>query len=915
MESQSMISTQILQINHKNIPSLHAIPSLDSRYDNQEKQIYVQYWKNLLTKYEKFRSGNTIKIYSENYLPEILKKYLYVYKENCDENNEAETDLHHFIQDYYNNFCKDNLCKDLVSKHLQKKIQKEEVPIELGGFFMEEELIEKVKVFEEKKENNNEENITGPNKDESLLSKKEFEFLEKFYFLLGLEKKEFSQRTRSEKISILNSKYQEYISKLSQKYQEKYHPYNLKHEREQLTFLSCEQYLNSEEDQYMYNELQELKFFLNALKKANIQDLSIPQDEMIEKSKNLLKSEQMSFDYDVPMDKFISFNVGNVESKKIYQVFDKDFIDKKDNSNETIKNLTDFYTSDPQLEKIYNFEFFSETFEIDDECLINLFKLLCYSVPDIKTLTSGINSGFTGMKSNMRTTFLLIKILCFNYKNFIKITQLIDFYLDEGNYKNYETNGLIVKNPCYSNGKEFENNEKFITFMVNVISGLSLTLIRNNYATNYFLVINPNIKKMQLLNETRFGLKNFENCKISNESIIRKIFSKSVKNKDFENLKNLINACFSKNLNFDQIPKAKMLEFKEAKNPLTFYPYFFFKDCPDVPDSKTLNELLFKENDFLIKSKINLREYFFKLVTKNSANFIPSLCSNILPEVLKNFNQCMEDLNKTLTANKEKLQENMKLRSIEFSDIRDAVINNSDKFDSLFASFKKHTRKFCLFSHNIFKLAKVSMSNMAHYLKNAYVNGERTEQELKEKLAKFQEFEDDLIESMRFFFLKNSNFVFGFLQIMKVFMTVEEIIKLYPQISKSQMFETYIRVSPCLKNFFRLISFVELKEIDQKNNFNNDFLINDLKLPEMKRIETKASSRHSHDFDSLTLEKAFSRCEHQSFDFDEAFALIYGVQDSLQKIFSNQSLSIYRIFFKKTELQKINVYLKMEYIK
>ena len=919
-----MIFVQILQKNHKKIESpLHAISSLHSLYENQawkkyEKgglEIYMEYYTNRCKEYNRFFSENAIRIYSENYLPEILRKHPYVYKPQFEEKQQKDyKNLIQFVEDYHRNFCQQKLKGENEAKIVEIH---EEFDEKFGILLMEEEFHEeKVKKGRKQRKNQKseakEEEIEGikiprekkagisikPEKKEPNLSEKELEFLGKFYFLLEIDRDKFTQLPRLEQIDLLTIKYNEYISRLSQKYKKKSHPKNLKDEREKLAFLSCEAYLKSKEDQYMYNELQELNFFLNALKKANIRNFFIPHDEMMEKSKDLLKSGKISFESEIPLEKFINFNINNHQGKTIYQVFDKDFLEKTEDTSKNVKKLSDFYTPDLELDEIYNFEFFANTIEIDEDLLLKLFELLRNSTVDLYTLLSGINSGFQKMKTNLRSTFLLIKILCFNYKNFLKITQLIDYYL--------------VDKTCQQEKIAVDSKVKDLFF--EIIAGFSSSLIKNNYASNYFLSFNRDPQKMslytQIIKEAGLQLKILENGNPCKGSIMSKILAVFVKNKKFEFTKSFINTFFAKNLTLDEIPLAKILEAKETKNPLTLYPYFYFEDNLE---SKTLIEMLLHQSHFLIKSKIKVKERFFKLAIRNSQNFIPSLCINILPDVLKNFNKSMEEMNKTLDNNKKLLE---KVKTIEFFHLANAVLKVKDEFSSQFPTFIEKSREFCCFCHNIFKLAKLLMISTAFALRNAYQKGPRTEQNLKEILEIFQNFEKDFIESMRYYFLKNQEFVLAWLQVIKVFIIIEDMIKLYPQIKsyqKNSIFEIYNPVIPCLHNFFRIISFIEFKEFDQKNN--NHFVNNKTEIQISQMKEKQIASQDLDD--SLIFEKTLSKSG--GWTFDEVFNLIYKVQDSIQNIFTRlrnvKSLSIYRILFKKAESHKINVFLKMEYIK
>lgn len=974
------------------IPNFHVLyDTLGWKFNDKERREYVNYFNRLPGEYDRFRNASSIKIYSQNYLPaipEIWKIVKFVSLEVFNEPKELET-LKNFLLIYH-----EENCKDLISKHLKKEweIKKEESKIEdnkglnkgvsneiLEGMFsdmktlvpfvesvelslkedkklleedkdkkpkeeenkvieepkeeenkvIEEPKEEENKVFEEKEEEKKEEKDEIPKS----FSEKEFKFLEKFYFLLEIEKPEFQALSRSQQIKLLDMKYEEYIIRLSDKYNNEKDPIKyLKFERERLAFLMCEKYLNSEEDQYMYNELQELKFFLNSLKKASIDKVIIPNDEMIEKSEDFLQDIDFCLDSEITIDKFINFDIVQFAEKRRYQVFDKEFLEKTDYSVENQpKTMNDFYEPEVELDKIYDFDFFAKTIEIDDELLNKLFELLCYSMPEITNLTSAINVGLTLANLRLRSTFLLLKILSFNYKNFIKIIQLIDFHLDVKNYQDENPDGFITKFPSFADGKKFETNEKFFSMMHCLIAGASLNLIKNNYATNFFILINTNPEKMQIYSQfiKEFGIKRLENYKSSQESIIRKIFAVYIIEPDFSKfiyefdiVKNFINVLFSRNLDPDQIPSEKLAEIIN-KNPLTLYPFFQLEEIHDIPDSKVLSEILLKHNNFLQKKKIKVSEWFFRLLTKNSVNFIPILCSKLLPELLKEYNKNIEALTRTLMKNHEKIKEDAKSKPVDFTNMTYAVINVNNNFDSAFPTFKDKIKEFGLFCQNLLKLTRKSLENRAKSIRMAYQKGLKTEKELVNCQQNFEEVEKDLIESLRFFTLKNHEFIMGFLQVLKVFIIVEDIAKLFPQISKYQrynMFDLYNRVIPALKAFFRVINFIEMKELEQKTRHDIDFLFDHLSLPEMKRIQTKEGSTQINDLDPLTLEKTLSSISRkEEWSFDDVFTLIYKVQDSIQnvmmKIPNGKSPSIYKILFKKTEMNRLNVFLKMEYIK
>ena len=322
---------------------------------------------------------------------------------------------------------------------------------------------------------------------------REFDFLDRFYFFLDIEKHDFLTLSREAKIKLLDEKYSLYIDRLRMKYEKTVEntEHQLKEEREQLGFLMCEKYLSSEEDQYMFSELQELKFFIVALKKAGITTLNLPNDEMFSQAGFLLNEPTFALDSEVGIDKVINFNINQYPDKKRYQVFDREYLGEKDNAEDKPKTMKDFYVPTKEFDSIYDFEFFSKTLEVDDELLLKLFEMLTYSVPDLVVLNQSIINGIGITSGRGKSTFLLIKILCFNYRNFIRITQLIDHYLDQENYKGLpETKPYIQGIASSLDGKQYPSVEKCFSALHILFSAVSVSLIKGRYSSNYFIKIN-----------------------------------------------------------------------------------------------------------------------------------------------------------------------------------------------------------------------------------------------------------------------------------------------------------------------------------------------------------------------------------------------------------------------------------------
>ena len=143
--------------------------------------------------------------------------------------------------------------------------------------------------------------------------------------------------------------------------------------------------------------------------------------------------------------------------------------------------MEDFYVPTKELDAIFDFESFEKTLEVDDELLVKLFEILTYSVPDLSVLNRIIINGMSNVKTRVRSTFLLVRMLCFNYRNFIRITQLIDLYLDQENYKGPpEKKPYIIGSASTIDGEVFSSIEKCFSSLHILFSGLLLSLIQRN---------------------------------------------------------------------------------------------------------------------------------------------------------------------------------------------------------------------------------------------------------------------------------------------------------------------------------------------------------------------------------------------------------------------------------------------------
>ena len=619
----------------------------------------------------------------------------------------------------------------------------------------------------------------------------------------------------------------------------------------------------------MYNELLQLEFFLNSLNKANIKIPENPNDEILEKAKKWLEEVQMPLENEIPVEKFINFDVLK-PGKKHFSNFDKSFLEKIDDPYGKVKDLAEFYSEDPEMAKIYDFDFFLRTIEIDIETLMKLFEVLFYSIPEPKTLLIGINSGFNQMNTKMKATYSLIKILCFNYNNFLNIAQLMNFYLEELNYN--EDHKLIPKYQLWENNHHIRNKEELFSMMHYLISGLVINLVRKNYASNYFLMID---NKKRIKNNFEI---NFHGQKMEEEPTIDKIFKFLLKTGDFEKLHDFINALFSKNLALHQIPLAKIME---KNNILKYYPYVFL-ELPQILHCEIINDLFLKQTAFIFKTKIKKKTPFYSLVApfskKNNFKFIILFCNDgKLTEILKNFNQKMGDYYKKIFEMKEKVQSDIKAnKEIKFNDLTTSINDLISNYDTIFPKFKETSTDLARFCHNIFKLSEIMINDIFHFFRKMYQNIiNPTPEDENQIIQKVKELQNELAELISSFFMKNPDFIKAFFNIVKLFFLIEEVVKFYHPIldfQKQQIFKIYQPISFCFFSFLRIFSLTKIQ-----NNFDIDSSIRDLKLPEFKKIQTKDSKRKSsNEFD---ISKAESLGE---MDFEEVFDLIYKVQDSIQ---------------------------------
>ena len=965
MDNGLMIFSKILPKYKKNITVCIGIAMMNTLFDSQlwntnkkERTEYANYLTKISGEFDRFKSETSIRIYANSVLHVHLQKLNFIHQDNDEKTDNVKT-MEEFISEYHQIFCKDLISKKFKAKEEsidlnkalpedlnaissakqnetnikteEKKLEVEEIKDNKQENTEINKFQEETKSFIEKEEEKKVEVIEEPIKNEFLLSEIEYKFFEKFYCLLEIEKYEFLTLSKTDQLRVLEKKYHEYLQKLTDKFAKKISSSSehYKSERENLTLLMCEQYLTSEEDQYMYNELQELKFFLNSLKKVEIKSPSVQNDEMLEKTTDLLYDESFNFDSQIPLENLMDFNINQYPEKKRYQIIDEKFLeDDKADDNKPLK-MTDFYNSDKNLDEIMNFEFFAETIDIDEEIILKLFEILCYSIPDNNNLILALTNGFSTMPIKARSTYLLMKILIFNYKNFLRITKIADFLLEEENYLDKESK-FPPKNPCFNDGSAVNNN--FFYAIHSFMSGISLNFIKYKYASNFFLLFDTNPAK-KLIYEDFLHYIDFKVLSISKKtSMIHKIFDFYIREPDFSKysyefdmVKSFINALFTRNIEKEQVPKEKMQEFddyneKNNGNSLKFYPFYKLENIPNIPNSKILIDILLRHNAFLKKKKIKTSEWFFRLMSKNSGTLEKLLSLDLFSKIINDFILIFENINRVLSKNKDKLIEDSKHKAIDYNAILNAVSTINNNFQTSFPLFQITSKEFILLTQNLIKIAKKTHETIAKTLRNVYQNSSKTAKDMMDIQEKFSQFEKDINESLRFFFLKNKHFIMLFLQLIKIYITVEDIVKLYPAISKAQrnsVFDIYGKLTPTLKAFFRIISFIELKDLDTNKKHDIEFLMNDLSLPAMKRIQTKESSHH--EFDAISIEKSLSSLiKTEESSFDEVYNLIYKVQDSMQNIFSRingKSPSIFRVFFMKHDMKNINLFLKMDYLK
>ena len=101
----------------------------------------------------------------------------------------------------------------------------------------------------------------------------------------------------------------------------------------------------------------------------------------------------------------------------------------------------------------------------------------------------------------------------------------------------------------------------------------------------------------------------------------------------------------------------------------------------EILDWKLIGEVFLKHN-FLKTKKINGSDPFFKVVSQNSIDFIPKICSKMLPEILKEYNSSLDLLTKNLSEIKELLKNESKSKPIEFKNLVNTIINFNSNFDN-----------------------------------------------------------------------------------------------------------------------------------------------------------------------------------------------------------------------------------------
>jgi len=854
-----------------------------------------------------YKSYSQITFYRKISLPSFLKNLSYICHDVvcglAQEKRKEPQSLEEFCAEINKENIKDT---DLIEKPSEIEEENPEILHLI-------ESSENNKEIEEKKE----EIIIG-NKD-IFLSENDYKFLEKYYCLLKIDKLLFLSLSQSKRIALLQQKYSEYTSLLSDKYMKKdQFSRNLKDEREGMCFLMCEQYLNSQEDQYMYHELQELKFFIHSIIKAQIQYAKVPNDEMFEQSQDLINNNGNIFplDLDIPLQKFINFNLNKAKGKKTYEIIDEEFLTNNDkNMKFQTENTSKFYCPPKEFDKIYEFSFFSETFEIEEEVLQKIFELLSFSVPTREEF-KGSEKNIKKMNCKIRSTYFLIKTLCFNYKNFIRITQCLNIFLEEGNYENNINiiSNFLSDSASFSNGEKFKNKEEFFEMMHSLISLILINLIKNNYATNFFVSMNSDSKKLInyafLINE--FGMKFHKDC-LKNGFILKKIFScfqKKMLDGKYDFYLPLLDELLSKSIDKLRIPN---------ENPLFFFPFYVIENNLDFPNSgETLKSLLLSE-----KCYKNIFKHHFSILenSKNSDSFINTLnsldCVSFFNSVMMNF----QNINEFLALKKQKLMNQRKHKTLD----SDSISQIFEEIKNILDDFIFNRDKFNIFCLKVLKFARSTLHNKAEQLKFDYKKSTQGHDEIKKCQHCFHLFEKNIITSIRTFFLENQKFIHSFLDLIKIFLTVENIIGLYikPQINefrKLSIFELYDFLNPILKTFFDVIGFVELRELERNHPEELDFLMDDLNLPVLKSIESKKSNESQEETQDGNFEKILENfSQKEEIKFEEVYDFIYKVQISLQYIISftpnGKSPMVFKPLFLKKKLRKISLDLKMEYIR
>ena len=491
LESKETIFTNIIKKYHQSsgntIRPNQAMNVLNSLFDslswkqNKEKREYLNFWKKTTDQYDRFRRGSALKFMNTRNNTDKFNalKYLdpcIMQDPGFNECDQKDKKIDSFLQFYAvklnenaknNEGNKDKCLDENFAPFVENAptiqnsiIDNDNLPPLVDNESLSNPKIEITEISEPKilEEEKKTEIYSG-------FSEKELKFFDRFYCLLDIDGKNFQILSIEKKISLLEKRYEEYVKRLSDKYS-KSNPLNcLKEESELLAFLMCENYLQSEEDQYMYNELQELKFFICSLKATKLESIekNLPKDEMLEKSVEFLKNPQFNLSSDIPLEKFISFNINQFEEKKRNTILDQSFFENKQISQENQqKPLNAFYFGDSDYYQIYDFDFYSQTLEVDDDFLLKLFQMLAYSMPNETQLAQAVNSDFYRVDIRIKSTLFLIKILCYNYRNFIRITEMLEILLQN---KNYDPNSKFFKTASFENKENFKSIDHFFNFV------------------------------------------------------------------------------------------------------------------------------------------------------------------------------------------------------------------------------------------------------------------------------------------------------------------------------------------------------------------------------------------------------------------------------------------------------------------